>query len=335
MSKVKFAVLGCGRIGLKHIKFINDNKDAELVAVIDKNINKIKINNNNKFTNIDDFLKSNLEVDIINVSTPNGQHAKNALSILESNKNVLIEKPMALKKEDAVKIINKSIIKNKKVFVVMQNRYSPVLNFLKNLVNNNKLGEIYFVSINCFWNRNDNYFNNHEWHGDINNDGGVLFTQFSHFIDAIYWIFGDFKNITSNLKKFKKIQNIEFEDTGTIKFELLSKTICSLNFSISAFEKHFESSISVISEKGNIKIEGQYLDKLTICDIEEKPNFFKETRNIPKYYENYDNNEINHALVIQNAIDVLNYNSEIKTNALDGMKVIEIIQKIYEEGRKK
>ena len=144
MSKVKFAVLGCGRIGLKHIKFINDNKDAELVAVIDKNINKIKINNNNKFTNIDDFLKSELEVDIINVSTPNGQHAKNALSILEANKNVLIEKPMALKKEDAVKIINKSIIKNKKVFVVMQNRYSPVLNFLKNLVNNNKLGEIYF-----------------------------------------------------------------------------------------------------------------------------------------------------------------------------------------------
>ena len=108
-----------------------------------------------------------------------------------------------------------------------------------------------------------------------------------------------------------------------------------LNFTISAFEKHFESSISVIAEKGNIKIEGQYLDKLTICDIEEKPNFFKETRNIPKYYENYDNNEINHALVIQNAIDVLNYNSEIKTNALDGMKVIEIIQKIYEEGRKK
>ncbi len=335
MSRIKFAVLGCGRIGLNHIDFIVSNKEAELVAVIDKNIDTIKINNTNKFSSLSDFLNSNLEVDIINVATPNGFHAENSLTILNSGKHVIIEKPMALNKQDAEKIIKKSIDKNKKVFVVMQNRYSPVLNSLKNLIDNKNLGEIYFININCFWNRNEEYFSKHEWHGDLNYDGGVLYTQFSHFIDAIYWIFGDFININTFLKKFKKSENIEFEDTGNINFELNNGAICNFNFSIASFNKHFESSISILSQKGNIRIEGQYLDKVSVCDIQDGEFKINDNRIIPNYYKKYDNNKLNHALVIQNAIDVLNNNTVIKTNALDGMKVIEIIEKIYEKGRKK
>ncbi len=334
MNKIKFAVLGCGRIGLNHIDFINKNPNAELKALIDTNINNINIDHKNKFTDLDEFLKSNIEVDIVTVATPNGNHAKNALSILESEKHVLIEKPLALKKKDAENIIKKSIDKNKKVFVVMQNRYSPILNYLKNLVDYNYLGEIYFININCFWNRNDEYFSNHSWHGKINDDGGVLFTQFSHFIDAIYWIFGDFKNISTSLKKFKKSNHIEFDDTGTVRFETFSNAICNLNFSIVSYKQHFESSISIVAEKGNIKIEGQYLDKITTCDLEKSDFPLKDLRIIPEYYKNYGTNQLNHALVIENVIDVLNNNSEIKTNALDGMKVIEIIEKIYEKNKK-
>ncbi len=332
MSKIKFAVLGCGRIGLKHIDFIQNNDEAELVAIIDKNINEKKIIHKYKFNSLDEFLNSNLEVDIVSIATPNGYHAQNSLQILESGMHVLIEKPMALNKKDAEKIIKKSIDKNKKVFVVMQNRYSPILNSIKNAVEKNNLGEIYFININCFWNRNNNYFDNHEWHGNIKNDGGVLFTQFSHFIDAIYWIFGDFINIETSLKKFKKTKKIQFEDTGTVKFELFNGAICNFNFTISSYNKHFESSISIISQKGNIKIQGQYLDEVSYYDTEKKLEI-KDNRSIPDYYNNYNNQQVNHALVVQNAIDVLKNNSEIKTNALDGLKVIEIIEKIYEKGR--
>ncbi len=333
MSKIKFAVLGCGRIGIKHIDYIRKNPYAELVAVIDKNIKNINLNNCEKFESLDDFISSNINVDIVNVATPNGMHASDSIKVLQSSKNVLIEKPMALTKQDAENIIKASIDKNKKVFVVMQNRYSPIINYVKNLIDNNNLGKIYFVNVNCFWNRDDNYFTSQDWHGKINQDGGVLYTQFSHFIDTIYWLFGDVKNIESKLLKFRENKNIEFEDSGTVRLETIKGALCVINFSISAFKKHFESSISIIGEKGNIKIEGQYLDNLKICDVENSVSIDKYRRDIPTYYKEYENNQINHALVMQNAIDVLKNNSKIKTNALDGLKVTEIIETIYEKGK--
>lgn len=336
MSKVKFAVLGCGRIGQKHIKYINLNPKAHLVAVSDTKINDIDIEYKieNKFTNVDELLSSHIDVDIINIATPNGSHAEHAIKCLESLKHVIIEKPMALSKIDAEKIIKTSINKNKKVFVVMQNRYSPNINFLKKLIDENKLGKIFFINANCFWNRNENYYNNHEWHGNKNNDGGVLYTQFSHFIDAIYWLFGDFNKINTNLQKFTNYDKLDFEDTGTINFELSNGGIGIINFTIATFKKHFESSITILGEKGSIKIEGQYLEKITNCTIDNfKDNFF-DNRIIPEFYKELDNNEINHALVIENAINVLQENFEIKTNALDGLKVTEIIENIYEKNNK-
>ena len=335
MNKIKFAVMGCGRIGVKHIDYIEKNPNAELIALIDERINEIEIKCNNKFKTLEEFFESKINTDIVNIATPNGLHAEHAIKVLESGVNVLIEKPMALKKKDAEMIIKTSINKNKKVFIVMQNRYSPNISYVKKLIEGKHLGNIFFININCFWNRNDNYFKNNSWHGTLSEDGGVLYTQFSHFIDTIYWLFGDIKNINTKLFKFNKKQKTEFEDSGTVRFETANGALCVINFSIASFKKYFDSSISIIAEKGNIKIGGQYLEDLEICEIDNSNLLYNDLRKIPVYYNDYDTNQVNHALVIQNAIDVLRNNSEIKTNALDGLKVTEIIENIYENGRNK
>ena len=335
MDKIKFAIVGCGRIGKKHISFIENNPNSTLVSVVDPKVDNINLSMNiKKYTSIEELLKSNLEIDIVSIATPNGLHAIQALKVLKANKNVLIEKPMALDNQEAEKIIELSIKKNKKVFIVMQNRFSPTLQWLKKTVDKGILGKVYLVNINCFWNRNDQYYSNHEWHGSKQFDGGTLFTQFSHFIDAIYWIFGEFKNIKTKLYNFNHNTNIEFEDTGNVIFEFESGGLGVLNFTVSSYKKHLESSVSIIAQNGNVRIEGQYMDNLKICDIKNYNYEYDDLRIIPEYYKNLNNNDINHALVIDNAINVLKNNIEIQTNAIDGLKVTEIIQKIYEKNKK-
>jgi UDP-N-acetyl-2-amino-2-deoxyglucuronate dehydrogenase len=188
---IKFAVIGQGHIGKRHAEMIRLNPEAELVAVCDV-LPKEQIGLANiteaYYSSIDDLLASGLDIDIINICTPNGFHAEYALKALKAKKHVVLEKPIALTKQDAEEILFKSLEMSHHVFCVMQNRYSPPSVWLKELVDNNTLGDIYMVKLDCYWNRDDRYYKKGNWHGDVKLDGGTLFTQFSHFIDIMYWL---------------------------------------------------------------------------------------------------------------------------------------------------
>lgn len=332
MSKVKFAVIGCGHIGKRHAEMIERNPEAELIALVDvKDKKELGIDSYSAsfFNSIDAFLESDLEVDVVNIATPNGFHAEQALKVLDAKKHVVVEKPMALSKKDAEEVIFKALHVHKHLFAVMQNRYSPPSAWLKKMVESGKLGEIYMVQVNCYWNRDDRYYHGNTWHGDKNLDGGTLFTQFSHFIDIMYWLFGDITNITARFNDFNHQALTDFEDSGIVNFDFVNGGMGCLNYSTSVANSNLESSITVIGEKGSIKVGGQYMDKVEVCNVQDYEMEELAPTNPGNDYGAYKGSAANHNYIIENVIDVLNGRNAITTNALEGLKVVDIIERIY------
>ncbi len=333
MGKVKFAVVGCGHIGKRHIEMIMRNPETELVAVCDiLPEDKLNISHLNIpfYQSISSLLESNLNFDVLNVCTPNGLHAEQAILTLKNNKHVVIEKPMALNKIDCLHVIDVANQKQKKVFCVMQNRFSPPSVWIKNIVENKLLGNIYIVQVNCFWNRDERYYYTDTWHGKADLDGGTLFTQFSHFIDTMVWLFGDIKNIQTKFADFNHQQLTAFEDSGLIQFDFCNGGMGTINYSSSVYDSNYESSIRIIGELGTVEIGGQYMNEVKFCNIKDynKPELEKtgEANN----YGAYTGSASNHHHIIQNIVDVLNNNGKIATTAEEGMLVVDIIERIYQ-----
>ncbi len=334
---VKFAVIGCGHIGKRHAEMIIRNPEAELVALIDiKNKEDLKIDGFDVpfFNSLEDFLHSDIPVDVVNIASPNGFHAKHALTCLNSNKHVVIEKPMALNKQDAEEVLFTALRVHKHVFTVMQNRYSPPSVWIKELIESKKLGQIFIIQLNCYWNRDERYYQPNSWHGKKNLDGGTLFTQFSHFIDIMYWLFGDIKNIRAHLADFNHQSLTEFEDSGIVSFEFKNGGVGSFNYSTSVWNQNMESSLTIIAENGSVKIGGQYMNEVEYCHIKDYEMPKLEATNPGNDYGAYKGSAQNHHYVIDNVIDTLKGKNSISTNALEGLKVVDIIEKIYQSAEK-
>ncbi|AHF14217.1 Gfo/Idh/MocA family protein [Niabella soli] len=338
-QKVKFAVVGCGHIGKRHAEMITRNEDCELVALIDvKPKDQLRIDHYDAlfFNSLEAFLQSPVatDVDVINIASPNGFHAAQAMQCLEAKKHIVLEKPMALSKADAEKVIFKALQVHKQVFAVMQNRYSPPSVWLKELLESGKLGKIFLVQINCYWNRDDRYYKKGSWHGNKELDGGTLFTQFSHFIDLMYWYFGDITNIQARFNDFNHEHLTDFEDTGVVSFEFLNGGIGCLNYSTSVWDKNLESSITVIAENGSLKVGGQYMNEVEYCHIKDYVMPELAPTNPGNDYGAYKGSAANHHYIIENVVDVVHNLGTITTNALEGLKVVEIIERIYNGGIK-
>lgn len=332
-QKIKFAVVGCGHIGKRHAEMIARNTECELVGLVDfkdpatLGIEEFKVP---FFATIDELLQSDLEIDVINVATPNGFHAEHGMKILESGRHLVIEKPMSLTKTDSEKLIFKGLQKHKQVFCVMQNRYSPPSVWLKELLDAGTLGKVFMVQINCYWNRDDRYYKPESWHGKGDLDGGTLFTQFSHFLDLMYWYFGDIKNIQAKFADFNHKDLTDFEDSGFVSFDFVNGGMGSINYSTSIWDKNLESSITVIGENGSVKVGGQYMNEVEYCHVKDYEMPELAATNPGNDYGAYKGSAANHHYIIENVVDVLKGRNSITTNALEGLKVVDMIERIYE-----
>ena len=330
---IKFGVIGCGYIGKRHAEMICRDNDAELTALCDiLPREKLDIENYNVplYSNIDDLLKAHPDIDVLNICTPNGLHAPLAIQTLKSNRHVVIEKPIALSKKDAEEIISVSLRMHKYVFCVMQNRYSPPSVWIKNLVDSGRLGKLFMVQLNCYWNRDERYYKPGGWHGDAALDGGTLFTQFSHFIDIMYWLFGDIKNIQGKLHDYTHQQLTDFEDSGIINFDFVNGGVGCLNYSTAIWDKNLESSLTIITENGSVKIGGQYMNEVEYCHIKNYEMPVLAPTNPGNDYGAYKGSAQNHNFVIDNVVKTLTNQSTVTTNVLEGMKVVDIIERIYQ-----
>ncbi|MDR2840933.1 MAG: Gfo/Idh/MocA family oxidoreductase [Paludibacter sp.] len=331
---INFAIVGFGHIGKRHAEMINQNPNANLTAVADilpAELSGFADKNIPYFNSLDALLSANLNIDVVNICTPNYYHADYAIQSLVAGKNVVVEKPVALHNSEAQRILETSLAVKRKVFCVMQNRYSPPTIWLKQIVDNKLLGKIYMVAVNCFWNRDERYYTGQNWHGNAKLDGGTLFTQFSHFIDIIYWLFGDIKNIQGKFNDFNHSNLSDFEDSGTVNFDFVGGGVGVLNYTTSVWEQNLESSITIIGEQGTVKVAGQYMNEVISCNIRNYTMPTLPASNPPNDYGLYKGSAQNHGYVIQNVIDTLVDDKKIATPICEGVKVVDIINRIYDE----
>lgn len=334
MHKIRFSVIGFGHIGKRHATILGQLPEAELVAIADIDQHRKEDPLLPKgvafFDKPQDLFKAGLQGEVVCVCTPNGLHAEHALMALSHKSHVIIEKPMALTRASCERIIEKSLQVGRHVFVVKQNRYSPPVKWLKEIVSKGVMGDILMVNMVCLWNRDDRYYKRGSWKGTMELDGGTLFTQFSHFIDVMYWIFGDIRNISANLKNFTHRHNTQFEDSGVVHFEFENGGLGSLQFSTSVWETNMESSITVMGTKGSVKIGGQYMNKVEYCHIQNYVMPELEETNPPNDYGPFRGSAANHQYVFENVINTLHGKDIMTTNAMEGMKVVDIIERIYQ-----
>lgn len=328
--KIGFAIVGCGRIAQRHAEHIA--KFGKLIAACD--IVKEKSDafrdtyGAKSYGSLDELLMNLEGIDVVSICSPNGLHAEHAIKCLNSGVHVLCEKPLSISVIDCGEMIKAAEKNNKRLFAIKQNRFNPPVEAVKQAIDEGKLGKIYSIQLNCFWNRNEAYYHN-SWKGTKDMDGGTLYTQFSHFIDLLYWMIGDVKRAYALTSNFAHENIIEFEDTGVVILEFYTGAIGSINYTVNSFAKNMEGSLTIFAEKGTVKIGGQYLNELEYQSIE---NF--EIKNLPEgnkpnNYGTYQGSMSNHDKVYENLVQVLNGNGAISANSFEGLKTVEIIDKIY------
>jgi predicted dehydrogenase len=239
---------------------------------------------------------------------------------------------MALTKSDCEAMISKALQVSRQVFCVMQNRYSPPSVWIKELIGQRRLGDIFLVQIDCYWNRDDRYYQPGSWKGTAELDGGTLFTQFSHFVDIMYWLFGDITNIHAVLRDFAHQTTTDFEDSGMVTFDFMNGGMGCLNYSTAVWNQNMESSLTVIGSRGSVKIGGQYMNEVVYCHVNDYQMPTLPPANPANDYGPYKGSAANHHYVIENVVDTLKGRGSATTNALEGLKVVEIIERIYQVG---
>lgn len=335
MKKLNFALIGCGRIGSRHAEHIKNI--GNLIAVCDVDEAKAKIFAEKYgavgHTKLDDLLKKEKDIDVVSICTPNGLHAEQSIKSLKAGHHVLCEKPMGINVYECGQMIHAAEQSNRRLFIVKQNRFNPPIIAVKKLIDEGKLGKIFTVQLNCFWNRNLEYYISSDWKGTKALDGGTLFTQFSHFIDLLYYFIGDVKEVHAFSGNFNHESEIEFEDNGVVALKFYSGVLGTIHFTVNSYKKNMEGSITIFAEKGTVKIGGQYLNELEYQMIEGMDINNLPKGNPPNMYGEYVGSMSNHAQVYENLVDVLTNGGVIATNGFEGLKTVEIIDKIYASAR--
>jgi len=334
MKKLNIGIIGCGRIGNRHAKHIATY--GKLVAVCDIDSEKRKSLSEeydcDSFSNIDELLNSGLDIDVVAICTPNGLHAEHSIKSLNSGFHVLCEKPLGISVDECGEMLKAAEKNNKRLFAIKQNRFNPPVAAVKSAIDEGKLGKILSVQLSCFWNRNEDYYHN-SWKGTMDLDGGTLYTQYSHFVDLLYWMVGDVRKAYGFSRNSMHQDIIEFDDSGVVALEFHSGAIGTINYTVNSFGKNMEGSLTIFGEKGTVKIGGQYLNELEYQNIQDFEIKDLPTGNTANNYGNYQGSMSNHDKVYENLVDVLQNGGSISANAFEGLKTVEIIDKIYSEIR--
>lgn len=329
-APIGFAIVGCGRIAQRHAEHIQ--RIARVVAVCDivpEHAEALAEKTGARaYTSLDALLASEPDVDVVSVCTPNGLHAEHAILALHAGRHVLCEKPMAISVHDCGEMIRAAERANRRLFAVKQNRFNPPVAAVKDAIDQGKLGRIYSIQLSCFWNRTPDYYAD-SWKGTMALDGGTLFTQFSHFIDLLYWMIGDVRHVRAFGANFAHAGIIEFEDSGVVLLEFYSGALGTINYSVNSYAHNMEGSLTVLAERGTVKIGGQYLNRLDYQEIEGFAIADLPPGNAPNSYGTYQGSMSNHDKVYENVVDVLRHGGSISANAFDAFKTVEIIDRIY------
>jgi predicted dehydrogenase len=272
---------------------------------------------------------SGTAADVLCVCTPNYLHEAHTIMGLDARLHTVVEKPMALSVAECDRMIAASMRNDRIIFAVKQNRYNPPVQEVKKLVASGAPGNIYMIQVNCFWNRGDAYYAGSGWRGSKERDGGCLFTQFSHFVDILYYLNGSIADARGQIHNYAHTHNTELEDTGSFVMNAANGAIINFNFTTCSYQRNMEGSITIFAEHGTLKIGGQYLNTIEyqqLAGMELPPINISAKSND---YGLYQGSMSNHDKLIQNVIDVLHNNHPIMTSAAEGREVVRMIEMMY------
>jgi predicted dehydrogenase len=330
--KVKFAVVGCGHIGKRHLSVIEADPDAQLVAFCDVDQDKLTIYTDlypdaRPYTDYEKMLRDS-DADVIAICTPHGLHSIMSIQAAYAGKNILVEKPMALTSIESERMIAAAAENQVRLYVVKQNRYNRPILLTKRALDEGRLGRPLMVQCNVVWNRNDAYYAQSSWRGNRHLEGGALQTQVSHFIDLMVWWFGEITQAKTIMDTLN--HQIQIEDCGSSALRFESGVVGSLLWTTCAYRQNYEGSLTIIAEKGLIKIGGKYLNEIEHWDVEDYPQpTGLNLDDQPNDYGSYQGSSSNHDKLIHELIEQLVERREGVVEGGEGLKTIRAIERIY------
>ena len=333
MKTVKIGLIGCGRISKNHFDAVSQIPEAEFVAVCDLVEEKMQaVAENygikNLYNNYQDMLE-NEKLDLVSICTPSGLHPQMGIDVAKHKINVLTEKPMATNIESADALIRACDQNKVKLFVVKQNRLNATMQLLKRAIDKGRFGRIYLAESNVFWQRPQSYYDNEKWRGTWEFDGGAFMNQASHYVDALYWLLGNVDSVMAYTATMAR--RIEAEDTGCAILHFRNGIIATINVTMLTYPKNFEGSITIIGEKGTVKIGGVAVNKIEKWEFEDYDDDDRIAQDAN--YQPPNVYGFGHNPYYRNVIDVLLGKDVPSTDGRDGRKSVEIIQAIYRSAK--
>ena len=270
--------------------------------------------------------KENL--DLVALCTPSGVHAEQTELCAKYKVNVVTEKPMATRWEDGLRMVKACDKAGVKLLVVKQNRRNPTLQLLKRAVEEKRFGKIHMVHLNVFWTRSQEYYDQARWRGTWEYDGGALMNQASHYVDLLDWLIGPIDKVQAMMSTTR---NIEVEDTGVLNIKWRNGALGSMSVTMLTYPKNLEGSITVLGEKGTVKIGGVAVNDIQHWEFEEPKDYDSEIKSA-----NYQTTSVygfGHPLYYENVIDVLHRNVDPETDGREGLKSLEVLIAAYLSAR--
>ncbi len=332
-KKIKIAVVGCGRISAKHFDAISKYSDSlELVAICDVN-QKIVDQHSSKFgvkgyISMLEMLDSE-NIDIVTICTPSGIHPDQAILAADYGVHVITEKPMATRWSDGLRMVRACDNAGVRLFVVKQNRNNSTLKLLKRAISEKRFGKIYMVNLNVFWTRPQEYYDSAKWRGTWELDGGAFMNQASHYVDLIEWLIGPVDSVQAMTAT--QARDIEVEDTGVMNIRWRSGALGSMNVTMLTYPKNYEGSITVIGEKGTVRIGGVAVNEIKQWEFNDKRDYDDQVQSAS--YKTTSVYGFGHVLYYQNVIDVLKKKKAPEIDGREGLKSLEVLIAAYLSAR--
>jgi UDP-N-acetyl-2-amino-2-deoxyglucuronate dehydrogenase len=331
--KIRFALVGCGRIAQNHFASMKQHSErCEIVGVCDIDPKAlaaaVETTGATSYTSLAEML-AKCDADAYILTTPSGLHANQAIEIAAAGHHVITEKPMATRWEDGKRMVDACDAAGVRLFVVKQNRRNATLQLLKSAVDKKRFGRIYMVNLNVFWTRPQEYYDQAKWRGTWEYDGGAFMNQASHYVDLLEWIVGPLESLHAYTATLER--DIEAEDTGVVNLRWRSGALGSMNVTMLTYPKNLEGSITILGEKGTVRIGGVAVNEVQHWDFLEPDEDDQKVKDAS--YETTSVYGFGHALYYDNVIRVLRGEADPETDGREGLKTLEVLIATYLSAR--
>lgn len=331
--KIRNAIIGCGRISLKHFDAIERHRDdMELAAVCDIDANVLAAHSERYhvpgFSTLSELLV-NVDCDLVTICTPSGLHPQMVIEAAKAGRHVMTEKPMATRWQDGLAMIHACDEANRRLFVIKQNRRNATLQLLKRALDEKRFGKIYMVHLNVFWTRPQAYYDSAKWRGTWEMDGGAFMNQASHYVDLLEWLIGPISDVQAMTGTLAR--DIEVEDTGVLNVRWRNGALGSMAVTMLTYPQNLEGSITIIGEKGTARVGGVAVNEIQIWNFSEPRDYDTSIKDAS--YTTTSVYGFGHPLYYKNVIDVLRGTAEPETDGREGLKSLEVLIAAYRSAR--